>query len=482
MSNLSAVTRRGFLTLPALAAQPAKRPNLILIVTDNHGAWSLGCYGNPDIRTPHIDRLAGEGTLFTRAFSNNPVCSPTRASLLTGLMPSQHGVHRYLGAQGAQIGPRAYYTLEEFDTLPQILAESGYVTGLSGKWHLGGNLRPQDGFQYWVTMPHGASPGFYDQQVIENGQIRREPGYLTDFWTDHAVRFIRQNQARPFFLMLSYNGPYGLGNSMKEPVRNRHAAYYAEKELASMPRDTAHPWNHNYGSWINDVQVRRKYAAEISGIDDGVGRVLDTLDELKLRDDTVIVFVGDQGLSGGHSGFWGMGDHTRPLTGFDWTMWIPLMVSHRGRLAGGQRSNLIVSTYDVMPTVLDHLGLAGKQAKSPPPPGRSFASMLRGATPRAWPDAVFFEFENLRAIRTTEWKYIERIHEEPNELYQLGKDPGERLNLYGQRGVESVTAGLRKRLQAFFARYADPKWDLWKGGRSKSGLINGKLFGLTIEE
>src|SRR5689334_7839809 len=130
-------------------------PNIVLILTDNQGAWTLGCYGNPDIRTPNIDRLAREGTLYERCFSSNAVCSPTRATLLTGLIPSQHGVHSYLTAGGAQIGPKAYSTIGEFQTLPKILAESGYTCGLCGKWHLGDNLEPQQGFTYWVTMPHG---------------------------------------------------------------------------------------------------------------------------------------------------------------------------------------------------------------------------------------------------------------------------------------------------------------------------------------
>jgi arylsulfatase A-like enzyme len=185
----------------------------VLILTDNHGPWTLGCYGNLDNKTPHIDRLAGHGTLFTRAFASNAVCSPTRATLLTGLMPSQHGVHTYLAAGGAQIGPQAYNTVAEFETLPEVLVEAGYVAGLAGKWHLGDNLYPQDGFTYWVTKPHGHSLGFYDQEVIEHEQVRVEPTYLTDFWTDHAVRFLEQNNERPFFLFLAYNGPYGLGGA-----------------------------------------------------------------------------------------------------------------------------------------------------------------------------------------------------------------------------------------------------------------------------
>jgi len=472
------LTRRAFCGSLVAAAQTRKL-NLVLILTDNHGAWSIGPYGNRDMRTPALDRLAAEGVTFMRAFSNNAVCSPTRASLLTGLMPSQHGVHRYLAANGAQVGPRAYYTLAEFETLPKIMKRNGYRTALSGKWHLGANLTPQDHFDHWITMPHGNSLGFYDQPVIEAGKIRQEPRYLTDLWTDHGVRFIKENKANPFFLFLAYNGPYGLGNSMKEPIRNRHAAYYADKELPSMPRDEAHPWNHNYVAWMRDPAVRRKYAAEISGIDDGVGRILAALEEEGVRDNTVVVFLGDQGLAGGHSGFWGMGDHTRPLTAFDWTMSIPLIVSHRGKTAAGHRAAEMVSTYDVLPSLLDYMGLGRKPAASP---GRSFAGALRGEAMRDWDDAVYFEFENVRAVRTPEWKYIERIHESPNELYHLKTDAGERMNRIDDARHAGVRAELKEKLDAFFARYADPKWDLWKGGRSKSGLITGKLFGLEIVE
>jgi len=476
-------TRRALLSGWAAAAHPQARPrpNLVLILTDNHSPWTLGCYGNADIRTPHIDRLAREGMMFTRAFAVNAVCSPTRASLLTGLMPSQHGVHRYLAAQGAQIGPRAYNTIQEFATLPKLLRQAGYSTGLCGKWHLGANMEPQEGFQSWITMPHGASPGFYDQEVIENGKLRREPEYLTSFWTRHATRFIEQHGTEPFFIMVSYNGPYGLGNSMKEPIRNAHAAYYANHQLPSFPRDTAHPWNFNYGSWMNDIQVRRKYAAEISGIDDGVGQVLDTLGRLHLRDNTLVLFMADQGLAGGHSGFWGMGDHTRPLTAFDWTMSIPMIFSHPGRIPEGGSSDLMVDTCDVLPTVLDHLGVQQPRTADPALPGRSFSTVLRGQSPE-WDNTVYFEFENVRAVRTAEWKYIERIHQEPNELYHLPSDPGERLNLYGRREHSTAQIQLRERLHAFFSRYADPKWDLWKGGRSKSGLISGRFFGLDIQE
>ncbi len=476
------MTRRTF--LPAAAAAmtgrahaQGRKPNVVLILTDNHGAWTLGCYGNKDIRTPHIDRMASEGVLFTRAHANNAVCSPTRASLLTGLMPSQHGVHTYFGAGDPQIGPNAYNAIKEFATIPKMLASKGYVAGLSGKWHLGDNLNPQEGFSYWVTKPHGSSEGFYDQEVVENHRVRREPKYLTEFWTDHAVKFIEANREKPFFLMLAYNGPYGLGGAMKEPVRNAHAAYYSQHELPSMPRDNPHPWNHHYASWMNDAQVRRKYAAEVSGIDDGVGRVFDTLKRNGLDDDTFVIFIGDQGLAGGHSGFWGMGDHTRPLTAFDWTTWIPFVARHPKGIPGGRRLDSLVSTYDVFPSLASYLGLESELPSPPRLPGRDFSPALKGRT-MSWDDTVFFEFENVRSIRAAEWKYIERIHESPNELYHLKSDPGERLNLYGRPEHRQTQESLRARLHEFFARYADPKWDLWKGGKSKANLITADLFGI----
>ena len=256
----------------------SERPNIVFILTDNHGAWTLGCYGNPDIRTPHIDRMAKEGMLFTRAMSSNPVCSPTRATFLTGLIPSQHGLHSFLDNK-YMMGPKAYYTLKEFDTLPEILSSEGYTCGLVGKWHLGANLTPQDGFSYWITMPRGSTQSFYDDPIIENGEVKKTPKYMTDLWTEHAVKFIENNKQseKPFFLYLAYNGPYCLGKPLTRAAQNRHAKYYADKDLTSFPRDTAHPWQYNNLAYHNNPVSIRRVAAEVSGIDDGVGEVLAAL-------------------------------------------------------------------------------------------------------------------------------------------------------------------------------------------------------------
>ena len=451
-------------------AKPSTLPNIVLIMTDNHGPWTLGCYGNREILTPNIDRLASEGILFTRCFSSNSVCSPTRATCLTGLIPSQHGVHCYLRAKGAQIGPDAYNTIGEFQTLPEILVSLGYVCGLSGKWHLGDNLKPQEGFTYWVTTPHGHTSTFYGADIIENGRIRREPTYLTDFWTGHGIRFIRQNKNHPFFLFLAYNGPYGLGQSLQNPARNRHAAYYAEKELKSFPRMPVHPWLQDNRQYINNLTAIRRYAAEVSGIDDGVGRILETLEYLGLKQTTLVIFTADQGLCGGHHGMWGMGDHSRPLHTYDETCHIPLIFRHPTGIPAGRRMDIMVSNYDLMPTVLSYLGFKDRIPKKPEPPGRDYSAALRGRQVK-WDNVIFYEFENSRMIRTPDWKYTRRFPGGPDELYDLRSDAKERENLVNQTKHDGIQKKLAERLDAFFNRYANPKYDLWRGGGSKTYLL-----------
>ena len=461
-------------------ASGKKPPNVVLILTDNHGAWTLGCYGNKDIRTPHIDSLAADGTLFTRAFASNPVCSPTRASLLTVLVPSQHGVHSFLAGGNLQTGPNARCTLDEFRSLPEILDANGYACGLVGKWHLGGNMVPQESLDdYWITMPHGGTSTFYNASVIENGEIREEPEYLTDFWTRHAIQFI-DNQAekddQPFFLFLSYNGPYALGRLLLRDAQNRHADFYRDKEIASFPRVEPHPWQLNNRDYINNPTSIRRVAAEVSGVDDGVGRVLQTIERHGLDENTVVLFVADQGWVGGHGGFFGMGDHTRPLTARDGMMQIPMIWRHKGRIADGVRSDQMIANYDVLPTLLGHLGLGDEMPASPKSPGTDFSRLLAGETeeePTRFDDAIFYEYENLRCIRTRTHKYVHRHPNGPHELYDLEHDSQEFVNLVGQADSSSLQQELRDRLDAFYDEHSLPQYDMWNGGTSQVRIHDG---------
>lgn len=459
------------------AADEPRRPNVVFILTDNQGAWTLGCYGNADIETPHLDRMAAEGVLFSRSYSSNAVCSPTRATYLTGLIPSQHGVHRYLSGEGVQMGPHAYSTMADYRTLPEILSGAGYICGLVGKWHLGDSLRPQEGFTTWVTKPRGHTSTFVNDEIIEGGKVRKEPTYATDYWTDRAVEFISTNHQRPFFLMLSYNGPYGLHDLMLQKAPDRYRRRYEGRPMVSFPRRPPDPRLKANINLMNNIEAMRNLAAHVTAVDAGVGRVLAELKRLGLDDDTLVVFTADQGAAAGHSGFWGMGDHTRPLTAFDWTMHVPLIFRHLGRIPPGQRSNVMVSNYDFLPSVLGYLGLANRVAESPPSPGRDYSPVLRSKTPETWDNTIFYEFENVRAIRTERYKYVMRFREQPNELYDLAADPGELRNLIDDERHRETIAALRPRLEKFFARYAEPKWDLWRGGKSRSRLITAPLFG-----
>ena len=455
-----------FVAAQLTIAAAARPPNLVFILTDNQGAWSLGCYGNPDIRTPHIDRLAAEGVRFTRALSSNPVCSPTRATFLTGLIPSQHGVHSFLDPK-YMMGPEAFNTLREFTSLGEVLRDAGYVCGLSGKWHLGDNLNASEGFSTWTTKPDGSTQEFYNQNVIEDGKVRREAGYTTDLWTRKGIEFIEANQSRPFFLFLAYNGPYALSGLMTRPARNRHAETYRDHRFASFVVDSPHPWQRSHRAFHNTQVAMERVAAETSGIDDGVGEIVATLERLGLDDNTLVVYAADQGWMGGQNGMWGMGDHFRPTGAHDLMMKIPFIFRHPGRIPSGQTSDILVSNYDFMPTVLTHLGLGGRMPVQPRSPGRDFSAVLRGRA-ITWDNTMFYEMETTRAVHVGDWKYVARYPDGPYELYDLTRDPQERFNVFGQPGTEAKRAELSLRLDRFFAHYAEPEYDIWKGGRSKA--------------
>lgn len=193
------------------------------------------------------------------------------------------------------------------------------------------------------------------------------------------------------------------------------------------------------------------------------------LKRLGLDDDTLVIFAADQGWMGGQNGMWGMGDHFRPTGAHELMMQIPLLFRHAGRIPAGRTSDLLVSNYDFMPSVLSYLGLGARVPAAPKSPGRDFAPVLRGqATTAAWENEVFYEMETTRAIRTEGWKYVARFPSGPFELYDLKRDPSERFNLYGQPGLEATRAELAGRLDRFFATYADPHYDVWKGGISKA--------------
>jgi arylsulfatase A-like enzyme len=448
----------------------------LFILTDNQGPWSLGCYGNRDIYTPHLDRLASEGALFTQAFANNPVCSPTRATWLTGWTPSRHGVHRYLSPELFQ-GAKAYDTLRECETLQEMFAASGYYQGWIGKCHLGDHLHSRRGVDFWNVKLGGHTTSFLHEQVIEGGVVREHPGHVTHYWTENAVRFLEgaAKQEKPFFLFLAYNGPYGLQRCVTEPAPEPWASYYRDRPMTDWPRPTAaHPTQRSDRNHIGNLQVMRNLAGQISAVDEGVGVVLEQLERLQLAEETLVVFTSDQGAVAGHAGFWGMGDHASPNHLRDGTLRVPLIVRWPGKVRPGSRES-IVANYDFVPTLRSLLSLSARQPIEELP-GRDWSRLLLQEEPLE-EDILFAEFELTRGVRTKEWKYVRRLAGGPErELYDLKGDPDElhNLALAPDAAQQAIMRQLDTRLQGWFAKHSSAAWDLWNGGNSQ-GKVTGEL-------
>jgi arylsulfatase A-like enzyme len=173
----------------------------------------------------------------------------------------------------------------------------------------------------------------------------------------------------------------------------------------------------------------------------------------------------------GQNGLWGMGDHTRPAGAFDLMMQVPLIFRHAGKIPAGATSDLLVSNYDFLPSVLKYLGLADTWQQKPASPGRDYSPALLGKE-TSWDPVVYYEMERTRAIRTDKWKYVERHPDGPHELYDLAADHRERFNLYGQPLQADQQRALKNQLTAFFAKHVEPRYDIWNGGTSKAGRLS----------
>lgn len=431
------------------------QPNILFILSDDQGAWAMGCAGNPEIRTPNLDRLAATGIRFDHFFCTSPVCSPARASLLTGRIPSQHGVHDWI--KEGNMGEGAFPYLDDGQTAyTELLAASGYTCGISGKWHLGDSVTPQKGFTHWFVHQSGGSP-YYDAPMIRNGKPGKEPGYVTEVITEDALAFIDgQTGQAPFYLSVHYTAPHSpwIGQH-PEPF----VALYDDCPFNSCPQEAAHPWTIPNAPWGSNWRENLKgYFAAVTAMDLQIGRLIDRLEEKGLREQTLIVFMGDNGFNCGHHGFWGKGNGTFPQNMYDTSVKVPAIFSHPGTIPQGTVCASMLSGYDVMPTLLEYAGLAG--AIPDGLPGVSFAPLLRGET-TAEREHVFIydEYGPVRMVRSREWKYVHRYPYGPHELYDLLHDPDERMNLINAPEQQERIARMKAELDGWFVRYADPARD-----------------------
>lgn len=449
-----------------MPSRDPSRPNVVLFLSDDQGAWAMGCAGNPEIRTPNLDRLAAGGIRFDDFFCASPVCSPARASLLTGRIPSQHGVHDWLRAGNSTIEPaRGGHFIEYLAgqmAYTDVLAANGYICGISGKWHLGDSHHAQKGFTFWEVHAVGGGP-YYGAPMIRNSEVVHEPRYVSDVITDNALRFLDEQagEGAPFYLSVHYTAPHSPWDRAQHPPEI-YGDYYDHCPFDSTPREPMHPWQINSAPYPKDEEGRRGilsgYFAAVTAMDAGIGRILDRLEAQGLRENTLVFFTGDNGMNMGHHGIYGKGNGTFPLNMYDTSVKVPAIISRPGYVPAGCVSHALLSHYDFLPTLLEYLGMENPEAGRLP--GRSFAPLLRGEDAPGRDDVVIFdEYGPVRMIRDRDWKYIHRYPYGPHELYHLAADPDEKENLFGQAEHEGVIREMKGRLDEWFVRYVDPALD-----------------------
>ena len=393
------------------------RPNIVFVLTDDQGYGDLGFTGNPHVTTPNIDTFAGEAARMAD-FHVGPTCAPTRAGLMTGHYANSTGVWH-------TIGGRSLLRDDEW-TLPTALAESGYATGIFGKWHLGDTYpyRPHDrGFQSAVVHGGGGitqTPDFwgndyFDDTYFVNGRPRRFEGYCTDVWFDLAMRFISDHKDSPFFCYVPTNAP--------------HSPYNVEDRYAD-PYRGAEP------------EARARFHGMITNIDENFGRLRAHLESLGLEDNTILIFMTDNGTSGGAQP--GPDGHIvdgynagmRGIKGsqYDGGHRVPCFIRYpAGGIGGGVDITPITANVDFMPTMLDLCGVPVPHERSFD--GRSLAPLLRAAAPVEWPDRTIVT-DSQRLTNPVKWRQSATMTDrwrlvDGSELYDIEADPGQRSDVAG---------------------------------------------------
>ena len=406
------------------AAEQRKRPNFVFILIDDLGWSDAGCYGSPFYRTPNVDRLASQGMRFTDAYAACPVCSPTRASILTGRYPASVNLTDFIPGHwrpwAKLIVPKFNQQLSDTEaTLPEMLKKAGYATGGFGKWHLGGGKDSP-------VRDHGFD--VYEQWA------RNDTDKQSAALTAKAMAFAEKHRERPFFLYLSHH-------TVHIPIQAHKARI--EQCRARLKPGQKFP-----------QQANPAYAAMVGMMDDTVGAVMAKLDELKLADDTVLIFVSDNG--GLHKIYTGKGDwvtSNAPLRDEKGTLYeggirVPMIVRWPGRVKPGTVSAEPVSTVDFFPTLL---GIAGA-ADVPEVDGVSLLPVLAGSQ-KLDREALYWHYPHYHhtapcgAIRARDLKLIEYYEDGRLELYNLTDDLGEKRNL--AQTMPGKAAELRAKLDAW---------------------------------
>lgn len=415
-----------------------EKPNVLLIITDDQGYGDLGYHGNPDIRTPGLDRLASESVRFTN-FYVCPVCAPTRSTILTGRYHPRTGVYdTYNGG--------AIMATEE-QTIAEILKENGYATGIFGKWHLGDNypFRPEDqGFSTSLIHPGGGmgqvadvynffqgDSSYFDPVLLENGKTSKKRGYCSDIFTYGAIDFLRKHKGDPFFAYLSFNAPH-----TPLQVPDEYYAMYKNLEF-----DTSKYAIKGYP--INDMnsyhqEAARKVYAMITNIDDNLNQLFGELENLNLKEKTLVIFLTDNGPQqiryvGGLRG--------RKGSVYEGGIRVPFFMDIPGEEFHNQDVSITGAHIDLLPTILEYCKVDVPENMKID--GKSLWPAIRGEKPK-WKDRPLFfhwqrgmpePYRNI-AVRKGDYKLVGQVDYtasvEEFELYNIKEDPFEKLNLIDQ--------------------------------------------------
>lgn len=434
--------------------QGARPRNVIFILSDDHRFDFMGFTGKvPWLETPNLDRLAKEGAYFRNTFVTTALCSPSRASLLTGLYSHSHAV-----VDNSAPVPR------DLIFFPQYLQKHGYATGFFGKWHMGDDSDdPRPGFDHWESFK--GQGVYYNPTLNVNGKqvSYTDSTYITDLLTDHAVSWLRQrNKEKPFFLYLSHKAvhaefypakrhagkyrdkPIDYPNSFKTsdvPVKGKRKAsdgepwqgkdYYGEgrtPDWQKMQRESWHGVDYMYHGQIEFEDFYRRYCEALLAVDESVGHILQYLDEQGLAESTMVIYMGDNGFSFGEHGL------IDKRHFYEESVKVPFLIRCPELLKGGSVLESMIQNIDVAPTILQAAGIEQPEQMQ----GRSIIPLLQDQGVK-WRDKVFYEYyweydfpqtPTMHGVRTERYKLI-RYHGvwDTNEFYDLQEDPNEMNNL-----------------------------------------------------
>ena len=445
----------------ASVAASESRPNIVFILVDDLRWDELGCAGHPYIKTPNIDRIAREGAMFRNAFMTTPLCSPSRASFLTGQYAHANGITDNVDRSAAS---------HKLVTFPLLLHQSGYETAFVGKWHMGNDDTPRPGFDRWVSFK--GQGAYYDPDINEDGKSVKPAGYITDLLNGYAVEFIKRRRDKPFLVYLAHkaihpeatqnnDGSVNLADSERFMPAERHKNLYAGKTVPRRPNAMRAPVGKpalerrigelpplGAATGTRDEAILGRQRS-LSAIEEGVGEILSALKETGQLDNTLIVFTSDNGYFYGEHGL-----SVERRLAYEESIRMPLLVRYPRMIKAGTAPDEIALNIDLAPTLLSVAGASAPGDMQ----GRSLGPLLKGEKVK-WRDSFLIEYYSDRvfprmermgykAARNGRWKYIHYLElEGMDELYDLKSDPYEMKNLINHPGAKKALGEMKQEME-----------------------------------